>query len=522
MDKNSLLNKTLVLGVSILFLALAITPTVTCGKISEIHCLESCDTNQDTSSVTFYTFDKTEEKQIDVNLPIDAANNIYNILEELKYMIVHEPRSDETQALKIEFVDLLDTYGLIPSGLTKSDVLSLLNPSWLNNKQKTPKTRINAPFLKSFVSCIAEKIFYLRQIFKNHFGKTVFNNFDKNNIILPSSTITGTATFCSISSGGNGATLPLFLLPRPRGIAIWTASSAVTMVGELLTTKGFIAEGAQSGTMLGFTGMGLTYAFPGSTMYGFVGYALYTKVSADHIEFYPPNHEPVISDENPSSGTEDIPVSLSELSFRISDSDGDRMDYTVTTEPNIGSGSGDNKQSGVYTVPVSNVEADKLYSWTVEVTDGNFVVEKVFNFITVSGPPFDPFDEGWQYRKKITVNHLQVAGDLTYFPVLISVTDVDLRDKAQDDGDDISFMDGSGVATKLYHEIEIFDDSSGKLIAWVKLPSLSSTVDLDIYMYYGNPGCSSQQFAEKVWDSSYCGVWHLNYFFDSRLHPEMS
>jgi hypothetical protein len=59
--------------------------------------------------LTFNTFDKTEEKQKNVNLPTEVANNIYSKLEELKYMIVHEPRSDETQNLKIEFVDLLYT-----------------------------------------------------------------------------------------------------------------------------------------------------------------------------------------------------------------------------------------------------------------------------------------------------------------------------------------------------------------------------------------------------------------------------
>jgi hypothetical protein len=509
--KEKILRKLLVCGIIILFIGAGAATGIN-GKINRNDIDEkTLDNslvipNQNVCSLKFYTFDKTDEKQNNANLQTEVANNIYTKLEELKYMIVHEPRSDETQNLKNEFVDLLDSYGLIPVGLTKNYILSLLNPSWLKNKQKTTKTK--TILSKNYMSPIAEKIVNLQQTFKNSFGKTVLNIFDKNTIISPSGKTTATASFCSVSSGGSGTTLPIFLLPRPRAIAAWTAPGAFTSVGELLALKGFIAEGAQSGSMFGFTGIGFTFSFPGEIFYGFIGYALYTKVSADYIEFYPPNQVPVISDENPPSGSVDIPLSLSKLSFRLSDADGDLMDYTVTTEPNIGSGSGNNKKNGVYTIPISGLEWDKSYKWKVKVTEGKSIVEKVFIFVTVSRP-FDPFDEGWQYCKKITIDYTKVAGDLINFPVLISVVDPDLRNKAQDDGDDILFMDGSGVAKKLFHEFEQFDGSSGELVAWVKIPSLSSSVDTIFYIYYGNPNCSNQDFPELVWDTNYKGIWHL-------------
>jgi hypothetical protein len=62
----------------------------------------------------------------------------------------------------------------------------------------------------------------------------------------------------------------------------------------------------------------------------------------------------------------------------------------------------------------------------------------------------------------------------------------------------------------LFHEIEYFDDSSGELVAWVNVPSLSSSVDTVLYMYYGNSDCSSQENIEKVWDSDYKLVYHLD------------
>ena len=137
------------------------------------------------------------------------------------------------------------------------------------------------------------------------------------------------------------------------------------------------------------------------------------------------------------------------------------------------------------------------------------------NTVTIS---FNPFKEGWKYRKKITIDHKQVAGNLVNFPVLVSTIDTDLRNKAQIDGDDILFMDGKGNANQLFHEIESFDSSTGELVAWVNIPALSSTVDIIFYMYYGNPDCSNQEFPEIVWDSSYCGVWHLDKFYDSTMN----
>jgi hypothetical protein len=122
---------------------------------------------------------------------------------------------------------------------------------------------------------------------------------------------------------------------------------------------------------------------------------------------------------------------------------------------------------------------------------------------------FDPYAEGWGYRKTITIDHDMVTGNLNYFPVLISTTDDDLSDKAQSDGDDILFMDDDGEADQLYHEIEYYDDSNGELVAWVNIPGLSATVDTVLYMYYGNPDCGSQEYPDAVWDSDYIHVWHL-------------
>lgn len=132
------------------------------------------------------------------------------------------------------------------------------------------------------------------------------------------------------------------------------------------------------------------------------------------------------------------------------------------------------------------------------------------NYAPTKLTSFNPFEEGWFYRKQITINHELVDGDLSNFPVLVNIIDPDLAIKAQSDGDDILFMDGIEYANRLSHEIEFFNYSTGELIAWVNITSLSSTDDTDFYMYYGNLGCESQEETLNTWDSNYVMVQHLD------------
>lgn len=128
---------------------------------------------------------------------------------------------------------------------------------------------------------------------------------------------------------------------------------------------------------------------------------------------------------------------------------------------------------------------------------------------SISGGFTDWYNSNWRKRRSIVIDHTKVESDFTDFPVLISIpSDASLASLAQDDGDDILFTleDGS---TKLSHEIEGFNGTTGEIQAWVKIPSLSSTENTTIYMYYNNSDATNQQDVESVWDTNFRTVQHM-------------
>ncbi|MHA1925230.1 MAG: LamG-like jellyroll fold domain-containing protein, partial [Candidatus Thorarchaeota archaeon] len=122
-----------------------------------------------------------------------------------------------------------------------------------------------------------------------------------------------------------------------------------------------------------------------------------------------------------------------------------------------------------------------------------------------------------QYKKDITIDYTQVSEDLTDFPVLIDIYDTDLRTDVRPDGADISFMVGNEFVE---HEIEMFQhDHNGthaRLVAWVKVPSLSSSVDTIITMLYGSRSATDLE-SSGVWDD-YEMVQHMNDYPNGTTH----
>jgi len=559
-----MLKKILVVGIIILFLCSSLASGINNFKKDYGQVDIEFNINESLEKVTVccqtYGFNERSSNQIEITN--FEAEQLFNKINE----IAQEPSTEKKEKLQREILEIAKEHDLLPEDVS----LENFQPKF--TKSLTPKM-----------------------------GVTPVNG----NV--------GTAALCNFATAGEGSQFPVIILPRlipiiqlpvPRVFLRWSSPDGITSTGSYLTNTGFIAGGEQTGIALGFWGIGFSIFLPPIQAYGFFGYALYSRCTAEFMEEWPPNYAPEVSPVFPQNGATNVPISTSELTFEISDENGDEMSYTVTTNPNIGSESGSGKD-GIYSIPISGLEGSEEYSWKLEVTDGQKITVETYTFSTEEVAPivydpnpedgeryisinqsslsfhlgdpqgdlmeysvetspdigsgsgsdvsdgtysidisnldysqeykwyvnvtdgdnwkhmvftfqtehkmvFNPFEEGWQFRKKITINHTQVESDLENFPFLVSTIDSDLITHAQDDGDDILFMDGKGVSTRQFHEIEYFDGSNGELISWVNSANLSSTQDTILYLYYGNPDTNNQQAPELVWDLNYQGIWHLS------------
>ena len=127
----------------------------------------------------------------------------------------------------------------------------------------------------------------------------------------------------------------------------------------------------------------------------------------------------------------------------------------------------------------------------------------------------------WTFRQKLTINSSYVddtgAADLTNFPIVYNKINPYLVGKTQSAGQDIVFTTSDGT-TQLDHEIEEYDAQTGKLVAWIRIPTLDYNNDTTIYLYYGNKNTTDMQDAAGTWYtdgdgdaiSDYKTVMHMN------------
>jgi len=258
--------KILVVGIIAIFICVSLAPAISSASFKS-----NKNENQDTSPFTFYTFDKSGIKQKEVTLPKDIAENIFNKFEELKQRFSYDPLSDETKTLQIEFIDMLDLYGLIPQDLSKEDLLSLLNPPWINFLKKILEFTSKSPFIKSPVLNFNNKNVNINE---DNFKSKKFNE---------EKSLVRYVLLSNVASYGLGIPFPLFMLPRPRGFAVWVASDASTYVGSLIQGESFTASGNQQALALGFMGFGLS-VYIGWFVYALIGYSGLLIINADVIK----------------------------------------------------------------------------------------------------------------------------------------------------------------------------------------------------------------------------------------------
>lgn len=123
---------------------------------------------------------------------------------------------------------------------------------------------------------------------------------------------------------------------------------------------------------------------------------------------------------------------------------------------------------------------------------------------------------GFDFERNITIDHTKVSGgeDLYNFPVMVSLTGQTFLKTSptghikNTNGYDIAFTDLN--YNKLDHQIEYYNGTTGDLIAWIRIPTLSCSANTSIKILYGNSEITTDPSVTSVWDSHYKGVWHLD------------
>lgn len=134
------------------------------------------------------------------------------------------------------------------------------------------------------------------------------------------------------------------------------------------------------------------------------------------------------------------------------------------------------------------------------------------------------FPTGWQRRATVTIDPVEVDGTLTDFPLLCTVAnlpsemfDADGAAPAQNGGGDIRFSSDEDGDTRLACEVVSFvtdnNPANGTAEIWVKVASVSSTVDTVVYVWYKTDATDTQPAVTDTYGRN--AVW-VNY--DAVLH----
>lgn len=156
-----------------------------------------------------------------------------------------------------------------------------------------------------------------------------------------------------------------------------------------------------------------------------------------------------------------------------------------------------------------------------------FLIVVVTPFIVSNYQTFNSRGElPWANQISLAIDHTKVKGSLSDFPVLIHLSsssglgssDVqDVFTKLQNDGNRkkiaVKTMDG----TPLYVEIVKWDTANKQAYLWVKVPSISSTLDTALSFYYDPNQPDNDTYvgdvgsvpAQAVWSNGYVAVYHM-------------
>lgn len=124
----------------------------------------------------------------------------------------------------------------------------------------------------------------------------------------------------------------------------------------------------------------------------------------------------------------------------------------------------------------------------------------------------------WAKRIKLTISGSYIEGDLSDFPIMIHLDSTCSGVFNELGGNNKRIAVTASGQQQCYIEIEDWNESTNSAWLWVKVPTLSSGISSDVYLYYDNlrsdnsayVGTVGETAAQNVWDNNFVGVWHMN------------
>ena len=176
------------------------------------------------------------------------------------------------------------------------------------------------------------------------------------------------------------------------------------------------------------------------------------------------------------------------------------------------SGAGAISPSGLYTAPASTSTQQTVTVSATSAADTTKISSATITLLPPACPAL-----AYEYYRSITIDHTKVPNtDQTDYPMLVSgaypfLASVANGGEVQSAGGyDIIFTADSAGHLPLDFEIDTYSSATGNAAFWVRIPTLSHTLNTTIYMWYGNSAItSSQEDRTGVWRNGYAGVWHF-------------